>query len=306
MSCSCGHQHTNATLLAESDADKEAIADLTRQAKAESGPMATLIRARRDQLKAEVKAEEAFAKALKTSAIDLSKTIEAAINTGRVQSILGYNDQQLLEFILQSGLGLAVDEFIEQTDLIRQAVQESISAIKADVNFSAIASDMEAIQAITAQTVFDDVILPPVKKGIAESLRDVMLEVPSTVIASNLQLKLERSTGRQLTQIKTEISSYGRSINAAVAEQAGLDHYLYTGPKDGITRPFCRQLINLVVDKQQMNKLNNGQGLSVLISGGGYNCRHSWSPVSEGFIEAANLTKATSSDITRANAKAKR
>ena len=306
MSCSCGHQHTNATLLAESDADKEAIADLTRQAKAESGPMATLIRARRDQLKAEVKAEEAFAKALKTSAIDLSKTIEAAINTGRVQSILGYNDQQLLEFILQSGLGLAVDEFIEQTDLIRQAVQKSISAIKADVNFSAIASDMEAIQAITAQTVFDDVILPPVKKGIAESLRDVMLEVPSSVIASNLQLKLERSTGRQLTQIKTEISSYGRSINAAVAEQAGLDHYLYTGPKDGITRPFCRQLINLVVDKQQMNKLNNGQGLSVLISGGGYNCRHSWSPVSEGFIEAASLTKATSSDITRANAKAKR
>ncbi len=48
--------------------------------------MATLIRARRDQLKAEVKAEEAFAKALKTSAIDLSKTIEAA-NQHRPSSI---------------------------------------------------------------------------------------------------------------------------------------------------------------------------------------------------------------------------
>ena len=147
MSCSCGHQHTNATLLAESDADKEAIADLTRQAKAESGPMATLIRARRDQLKAEVKAEEAFAKALKTSAIDLSKTIEAAINTGRVQSILGYNDQQLLEFILQSGLGLAVDEFIEQTSLIRQAVQKSISTIKA-TNYGTICLILQFIQCI--------------------------------------------------------------------------------------------------------------------------------------------------------------
>lgn len=304
MICSCGHPIPN--LLAEKDADKEAIEDLTRQAQAESGQMATLIRARRDQLKAEVKAEQAFAKALQNSAIDLTKTIEAAINTAKVQSILGYSDQQLLEFILQSGLGLAVDEFVEQTDLIRQAVQKAILAIKEDMNFSAIASDLDAIQSITAKTVFEDVILPPVKKSITESLRDVMLEVPASVIASNLQIKLENSIGRQLTEVKTQISAYGRSVTASIAEEAGLDYYLYTGPKDGITRPFCRQLINLVVSKQQMNRLNNGQGMSVLISGGGYNCRHSWSPVSEGFIEAANLTKASSSDISKANAKAKR
>lgn len=90
------------------------------------------------------------------------------------------------------------------------------------------------------------------------------------------------------------------------ADTVGMDHYLYTGPKDGITRPFCRPLINKVVDKTQLSKLNNGQGLSVRTSGGGYNCRHSWSPVTESFMKAAGLDKATASDISKANTGGKR
>jgi len=304
MFCSCGRPIP--TLLSEVDADKKAIEDLTRQVKSQSGPMATLIKARRDQLKAEVKAEQAFAKALNKSSVDIAKAMEAAIKQARVQTIMNYTDEQLMQFILENGLGLAVDEFIEQTDLIRQAVQKSILAIKRDVDFTKIASNMQAIQAMTAKQVFDDVILPPVKKSIARGLQDAILEVPAEIIASNLQIQLQNATGRQLTEVKTQISSFGRSITAFSAEEVGLTHYLYTGPKDGITRPFCRQLIDLVVTKDQMRKLDNGQGLGVLVYGGGYNCRHSWSPVSEGFIEAANLKVATNADINKANSKAKR
>jgi hypothetical protein len=75
---------------------------------------------------------------------------------------------------------------------------------------------------------------------------------------------------------------------------------------DGITRPFCRALVNKVVDERQMARLNNGQGLAVKTSGGGYNCRHSWSPVTESFIEAAELDQATASDINKANTGGKR
>jgi hypothetical protein len=60
-----------------------------------------------------------------------------------------------------------------------------------------------------------------------------------------------------------------------------------------------------VVDEKQMSQLNNGQGKPVKIACGGYNCRHSWSPVTEGFIEAADLTRATSKNISKANAGAK-
>ena len=64
MNCSCGRP----VLLAEnSDADKKAIEDLKAQARDQSGVAAELTTARVKQLEAEVKAESAFEKAIKTA-----------------------------------------------------------------------------------------------------------------------------------------------------------------------------------------------------------------------------------------------
>ena len=303
MTCQCG---AVPHLLTENDADEEAIADLTRQAKGQSGPIATLTRARRDQLKAEVSAERAFAKALTKARAQLLETVGAAVQAANPLTLLNLNDEQLLEFILQGGLGLAVDEFIEQQDAIREAAERAMKAVQPDFGFNQITPQLDSIQATAAASVFDDVILPDFKRSINESLRDLLVDVPSNIVMSNLEQKLKRSEGRQLTEVKTRISQYGRGVTAAAAEAADMSYYLYTGPRDGITRPFCRQLINLVVSKAQMKRLNNQQGLTVLTSGGGYNCRHSWSPVTLGFIEAANLTKAKGTDITKANSAARR
>ena len=303
MICKCG---AVPHLLAENDADEEAIADLTRQAKSQSGPLATLTRARRDQLKAEVSAERAFAKALTKARAQLLETVGAAVQAANPLTLLNLNDEQLLEFILQGGLGLAVDEFIEQQDAIREAAERAMKAVQPDFGFNQITPQLDSIQATAAASVFDDVILPDFKRSINESLRDLLVDVPSNIVMSNLEQKLKRSEGRQLTEVKTRISQYGRGITAAAAEAADMSYYLYTGPMDGITRPFCKQLINLVVSKAQMKRLNNQQGLTVLTSGGGYNCRHSWSPVTLGFIEAADLTKAKGTDITKANSAARR
>ena len=303
MTCQCG---AVPHLLAENDADEEAIADLTRQAKSQSGPLATLTRARRDQLKAEVSAERAFAKALTKARAQLLETVGAAVQAANPLTLLNLNDEQLLEFILQGGLGLAVDEFIEQQDAIREAAERAMKAVQPDFGFNQITPQLDSIQATAAASVFDDVILPDFKRSINESLRDLLVDVPSNIVMSNLEQKLKRSEGRQLTEVKTRISQYGRGVTAAAAEAADMSYYLYTGPMDGITRPFCKQLINLVVSKAQMKRLNNQQGLTVLTSGGGYNCRHSWSPVTLGFIEAADLTKAKGTDITKANSAARR
>jgi len=303
MTCQCGAVRH---LLAENDADEEAIADLTRQAKRQSGPLATLTRARRDQLKAEVSAERAFAKALTKARAQLLETVGAAVQAANPLTLLNLNDEQLLEFILQGGLGLAVDEFIEQQDAIREAAEKAMRAVQPNFGFNQISPQLDSIQATAAASVFDDVIVPDFKRSINESLRDLLVDVPPNIVMSNLEQKLKRSEGRQLTEVKTRISQYGRGITAAAAEAADMSYYLYTGPMDGITRPFCRELINLVVSKAQMKRLNNQQGLSVLTSGGGYNCRHSWSPITLGFIEAADLTKAKGTDITQANRAARR
>ena len=161
---------------------------------------------------------------------------------------------------------------------------------------------LDLIQAQSASAVFEDVIIPDFKRATRDALLSLSTQTPFDIVKSELEQRLESSEGRQLTEVKTRISTFGRTITAKIADEVGLEHYLYTGPKDGLTRPFCKALINKVVDEKQMRKLRNGQGLSVKTSCGGYNCRHSWSPVTPSFIEAADLNRAKSTDITKANA----
>ena len=296
------HHHHH---FSEIDADQEAIDDLTRQVKGQRGPMAQLIRSRRDQLKAEVQAERGLKASLAKARKELVSIIEMASASTEPELLLSFDDDQLLDLILRGGLGLAVDEFIEASDKIRAAAEKSREAIGLTYDPQML-PQLDLIQAQTASAVFEDVIIPDFKRATRDALLSISAEVPIYLVKSDLLQRLESSEGRQLTEVKTRISQFGRSITAAAADQAGLDNYLYTGPRDGLTRPFCKALIDLVVDEKQMRKLNNGQGLSVKTSCGGYNCRHSWSPVTESFIQAADLERATGSDISKANTGGKR
>ena len=287
------------------DADQLAIDDLSRQVKGERGPVASLIRARRDQLRAEVEAERGFTLALKRARKQIVDLMTMPSVSNDPQLLMSFTDEQILDLILRGGLGLAVDDFIEATTRIRASVEKSLEVIGVDLSPEAI-PQLDLIQAQAASAVFEDVIAPDFTKAVKTSLRSMTLSIPMEIIKSDLERQLERAEGRQLTEIKTQISEYGRSVTAVAAAAADLNYYLYTGPRDGITRPFCRALINLVVDETQMSKLNNNQGRPVKIACGGYNCRHSWSPVTESFIKAADLERAKASDISKANAGAKK
>lgn len=287
------------------DADQLAIDDLSRQVKGERGPVASLIRARRDQLRAEVEAERGFTLALKRARKQIVDLMTMQSVSNDPQLLMSFTDEQILDLILRGGLGLAVDDFIEATTRIRASVEKSLEVIGVDLSPEAI-PQLDLIQAQAASAVFEDVIAPDFTKAVKTSLRSMTLSIPMEIIKSDLERQLEKAEKRQLTEIKTQISEYGRSVTAVAAAAADLNYYLYTGPRDGITRPFCRALINLVVDETQMSKLNNNQGRPVKIACGGYNCRHSWSPVTESFIEAADLERAKASDINDANTGAKK
>lgn len=287
------------------DADQLAIDDLSRQVKGERGPVASLIRARRDQLRAEVEAERGFTLALKRARKQIVDLMTMQSVSNDPQLLMSFTDEQILDLILRGGLGLAVDDFIEATTRIRASVEKSLEVIGVDLSPEAI-PQLDLIQAQAASAVFEDVIAPDFTKAVKSSLRSMTLSIPMEIIKSDLERQLEKAEGRQLTEIKTQISEYGRSVTAVAAAAADLNYYLYTGPRDGITRPFCRALINLVVDETQMSKLNNNQGRPVKIACGGYNCRHSWSPVTESFIKAADLERAKASDINKANTGAKK
>jgi len=294
------------TLLAEKDADQLAVQDLEKQLKTQSGDVARITKAKINELKTQIKAEKSMKSVLGKSRTRFIKTLETAVRASDPLTILSLDREQLVDFVIRGGFDLSIDEFIEQADLISQAVEKTTRIVQPDLGLSAIQQQLDLMQASSVETLFDDVIIPNVTSGVRESLVAMTIDVPIKQAMSSLSQKMQSATGRQLTEVNTKLSMYGRGVTAAMAEEAGLSFYLYTGPQDGETRKFCSPLVDKVVSESQMRKLNNRQGLSVKTAGGGYNCRHSWSPVSEGFIKAADLDRATTSDISDANSGAKR
>ena len=294
------------TLLAEQDADELAVQDLEKQLKNQSGDVARITRSKINELKTQIKAEKSMKSVLDKSRTRFIKTLETAVTASSPNTILSLDREQLIDFIIRGGFDLSIDEFIEQADLIAQAVEKTTRIVQPDLGLAPIQQQLDIMQTSAVETLFDDVIIPNVASGVKESLVAMTVDVPMKQAISSLSQKMKSATGRQRTEVNTKLSMYGRGVTAAMAEEAGLSYYLYTGPLDGETRKFCSPLVDKVVSESQMKKLNNKQGLPVKTAGGGYNCRHSWSPVSEGFLKAAGLDRATTKDISKANGGAKR
>lgn len=299
MLCSCGRPHVN--LLAERDADQLAIDDLSAQLDNVASPQRQILVAKIAALRIAVKADKSFRRSLKRSHRELSANLASALELTSAEQLLTLTRDQLSEFVLASGLGLAIDDFISAQDEIASAALDTLQVVIGAVDPASLPS-LDALTKATADQVFEDVILPGAMQATRTALEGIVVGVPERSAIKAMDQRLESMVGTQMTQVNTELAQFGRAVTASAAEAFDLDLYLYTGPRDGVTRSFCRPLINKVVDEKQMARLDNGQGLPVKTSGGGYNCRHSWSPVTESFVDAAGLERATSKDISKANA----
>ena len=122
------------------------------------------------------------------------------------------------------------------------------------------------------------------------SLRPMVLESIITGERPDFD-KLEEQIGSRLTsyaktELDTSIAAFNRTLTFNQGQAVGIEQYLYIGPFDKITRPFCRDVLAsrspAIYSIKEIASMDNGQGLSVIQTGGGYNCRHIWSPVPKG------------------------
>ncbi|QDP58403.1 MAG: hypothetical protein GOVbin564_10 [Prokaryotic dsDNA virus sp.] len=302
----CFDEHSHVLLAERVDADEKAIQDLQRQLKDQPKQLADITKAKIKELKAEKKTADQFGVVYSRSSKKLLKQLDELLKQTDPAVLLDLQKDQLVDLILQGGFAESIEDFIEQQDKLLQSINESLNVVDPTWTPLFIENEVNALKTLTVQNVFDDIVVPAVSKNVRDSLLSMVVDTPKDQAMSNLAQSLQRGAGTLTTEVRTKISQFGRSVNMIAADAVGMDLYLYTGPKDGITRNFCKPLINKVVSKDQMSKLNNNQGLSVRSSGGGYNCRHSWSPVTSNFVELANLKLATSKDISDANTGAKK
>lgn len=86
------------------------------------------------------------------------------------------------------------------------------------------------------------------------------------------------------TEVETSIATFNRTITVNKALDLGFKLFIYIGPEDNVTRDFCQRLLDKdppIYTIDQINDMDNGQGLPAFSAGGGYNCRHQWRPISE-------------------------
>jgi len=88
--------------------------------------------------------------------------------------------------------------------------------------------------------------------------------------------RLDRLQSALMTTIDTGVAGLDRTISLAQSEIAGVEYYLYDGPRDERNRPFCAALTGHWVTSEELARLRNGQIEPAAIYGGGYNCRHRW------------------------------
>jgi hypothetical protein len=92
----------------------------------------------------------------------------------------------------------------------------------------------------------------------------------------------DRTFAHVKTELNTTFATFARTVTAAKADELGITLFLYIGPDDDLTRDFCAEVLERdppIYTRDEIDSMDNEQGLDVMDSAGGWNCRHQWSPL---------------------------
>jgi len=96
-------------------------------------------------------------------------------------------------------------------------------------------------------------------------------------IVRDLAVVLDRSEAQARSLFDTQVSIFTRTVEDVATGNLGPDQpYLFSGPVDDVIRPFCQRYVGKVLTRKEIDALDNGQLPNAFITGGGYNCRHTW------------------------------
>jgi hypothetical protein len=306
-------QPTAAVFLQEtqSDRDKEAVADVRKQAKSAKPGSRSLYSRTAQSLEIERQAARAFERDVAGLYGRVTKTLRALISdgAGNEAALVNISRLSIDDLLRELGLNDVIESFTTaQLKLLDAATKQAKAAGFDDVG--ALSPSEPALKAAFTRTLeafWEEQVILPTRRAILDAATDALTVTPMPVVAARLERNLATTKAQATTQARTEVARWSRTVSATTAAQVDAELFVYLGPVDGITRPFCRALANTIVTRDQLADLDNGQTPdSPLTAGGGYNCRHAFQPVSDRWAKRSGLPFATDGDITMANLAARR
>lgn len=143
---------------------------------------------------------------------------------------------------------------------------------------------LEALQALHRLDLLDEG--DALSRNLWDSVaRGLFARVDTEDLLAELAWRFDRADAQIATLYDTAVSIYTRQVELLDAGDSPDTRYLYSGPDDEKTREFCQQHVGQTYTRAEIDALDNGQIGPVILTGGGYNCRHVWMEVSR-FAEA--------------------
>lgn len=183
--------------------------------------------------------------------------------------------------LAESAYGAPVDELTDRVLATRR-----LASVTANLSKSA-TTKLEALRTLHLGDLLDegDVVAKALWQA---TTRGIFGSQSLDKILGDLGDVLEGREPHIRTLYDTSLSIYGRQVEALQAGDEPETTFAYLGPVDDVTRPFCYQYAGRVMTRAEIDDLDNGQLDNVFLTGGGFNCRHTWVEVSR-FSELRDL-----------------
>ncbi|MDP3908852.1 MAG: hypothetical protein Q8Q14_00535 [Gemmatimonadales bacterium] len=310
----CGVEHGDGRLLLadESGRTRAKIRRMRTEARRVGGEFGELLGLMADRLEIEIDTVDAFEGHLRELHARIITVLEEAIrNPTRPESaaVLNANLQGFEDILEGAGIIEARAQWSEDQRRVIETANKStaVQALPAGV----VSTDTLAIKAAIrdqSEAFWATKVVGPDAALLREGLRSALTMESLPQAVERIAERLETSRARAVTAARTEAAIFDRTVNLTVAEKAGLQTFFYGGPEDGLTRPFCRAMLEAgkVWPLDLVGQLDNRQIPGALMSAGGYNCRHRFMALSPAIAERRGIEAATDTDVRRVNAAAAR
>lgn len=213
---------------------------------------------------------------------------------------------EIEEMLLEAGYRRGTQRLVAAYDRVANLTRDGLIAGGVEGGFN-----QADVRALTALKDLDlqrwDAVGEDLVRGIQASILDAVVggaTVRELERAIDAQLVDEPPIGgRAKTLANTLTQSFDRAVTNRKAKAAGIGTFVYLGPDDDATRPFCEAVLAgdgsaefgvpqvdgdpPIYTDEQISGMDNGQGLAVFQFGGGYNCRHKFRPIAAKVAEEA-------------------
>jgi len=162
---------------------------------------------------------------------------------------------------IMQGYNLAHTQILGDMTLFADITEETLRALT-NFSTSSFADHLGSMGGVFKRELIKGAISGAAEKGIFQAIQQ-------QAGLSNRQMR---------TMVTTGLNDYTRSVGKIMMDSAASSkRFRYVGAIDDRTRDLCLRL--WAAGPMTQSQIENEHGPSVLVEGGGYNCRHVWVPI---------------------------